>query len=496
MPRFQLSPTQLGLFCTMFVAPLLLTSSIAPCLVGADQPPKTAASSSESAADACFCKIDSGVLEDCPCTTDAVKSFNYDLHPKVIEVLGHNYFRYFQVNFNKPCKFWANGDGQCGNKNCAIKPCPVQEVPPQVLNHKDEVKIESKTRKTNEKKSSEGLYDYFHTWIHNLAPMVEPVLESLRTFVSDYTPESFWRDDTKEVDTVCEGDPLPDYSRVDTALPKDSSTAYMLNEFCTLDPLEMAGSDSCDYIDLLANEEKYTGYKGKSANRIWEKIYSDLCFKLKDGNDDEQCLEEKTFFRIVSGLHTSISIHLCSNYLLQEEQPMLGRPAVWGPNKQEFHRRFEPALTQNQGPNWLMNVYYLYLVELRAIAKAGDQLASLKFGDDAETRAAVGKIVAAAQSFQHNFNESQLFAGDRAKSELIGQFKEKFREISYMMDCMGCERCKVWGKLQVTGIGTALKILFTPSTELRLTRHEVVALLNGFGRVSTSIKQLDNFRTK
>ena len=72
-----------------------------------------------------------------------------------------------------------------------------------------------------------------------------------------------------------------------------------------------------------------------------------------------------------------------------------------------------------------MNVYYLYLVELRAIAKAGDQLASLKFGDDAETRAAVGKIVAAAQSFQHNFNESQLFAGDRAKSELIGQFKVK-----------------------------------------------------------------------
>ena len=87
MPRLQLSPTQLGLFCTMFVAPLLFTSSIAPCLVGADQPPKTAASGSGSAADACFCKIDSGVLEDCPCTTDAVKNFNYDLHPKVCYVI-------------------------------------------------------------------------------------------------------------------------------------------------------------------------------------------------------------------------------------------------------------------------------------------------------------------------------------------------------------------------------------------------------------------------
>jgi len=51
-----------------------------------------------------------------------------------------------------------------------------------------------------------------------------------------------------------------------------------------------------------------------------------------------------------------------------------------------------------------------------------------------------------------------------------------------------------WGKLQVTGIGTALKILFTPLEEIRLTRHEVVALVNAFGRVSTSLIELEKFR--
>lgn len=32
---------------------------------------------------------------------------------------------------------------------------------------------------------------------------------------------------------------------------------------------------------------------------------------------------------------------------------------------------------------------------------------------------------------------------------------------SAIMDCVGCEKCRLWGKLQVLGLGTALKILFT-----------------------------------
>jgi hypothetical protein len=33
--------------------------------------------------------------------------------------------------------------------------------------------------------------------------------------------------------------------------------------------------------------------------------------------------------------------------------------------------------------------------------------------------------------------------------------------ISAIMDCVGCEKCRLWGKLQVLGLGTALKILFS-----------------------------------
>ena len=76
------------------------------------------------------------------------------------------------------------------------------------------------------------------------------------------------------------------------------------------------------------------------------------------------------------------------------------------------------------------------------------------------------------------------------------------------MDCVSCDKCKLWGKLQINGLGTALKILFSDSEEqnsekiegendaasLTLSRNEIVSLFNAFGRISTSIQQLEQFR--
>ena len=36
-----------------------------------------------------------------------------------------------------------------------------------------------------------------------------------------------------------------------------------------------------------------------------------------------------------------------------------------------------------------------------------------------------------------------------------------FHNITRIMDCVGCEKCKMWAKLQLLGIATSLKILFS-----------------------------------
>ena len=60
------------------------------------------------------------------------------------------------------------------------------------------------------------------------------------------------------------------------------------------------------------------GYSGESANRIWRSIYEENCFLKKHKNSifslDSMCYEERLFYRSISGLHSSIYIHLCAFY--------------------------------------------------------------------------------------------------------------------------------------------------------------------------------------
>lgn len=52
------------------------------------------------------------------------------------------------------------------------------------------------------------------------------------------------------------------------------------------------------------------------------------------------------------------------------------------------------------------------------------------------------------------------------------------------MDCVGCEKCRLWGKLQVLGLGTALKILFSVNGQ-----EDVRQTVSTFSRISLETKR-------
>ena len=307
------------------------------------------------------------------------------------------------------------------------------------------------------------------------------------------------------------------------------------DNFCILDD----NQEGAEYVDLLLNPESkflkmkntlntiriialflgYTGYQGKSAHRIWETIYLENCFKSQDSKRrssylsliDSQslrdaCLEERVFYRMISGLHTSINIHLCANYLLSEKSSAIDFASpngVWGPNLKEFKRRFSPETTNGLGETWLRNLYFAYIIELRAIAKIAPLLKNEEFytgfdKEDKEVQLAVKDLLNVIESFPSHFDESLMFNG--ASSKLKIEFREKFLNITRIMDCVGCDKCRLWGKLQTQGMGTALKILFSGKFEhdvernnfimisdpnkqhFKLRRTEIVSLFNAFGR--------------
>lgn len=59
----------------------------------------------------------------------------------------------------------------------------------------------------------------------------------------------------------------------------------------------------------------------------------------------------------------------CSNSLLSVSSSDSWFQKKWGHNVSEFRQRFDSELTAGEGPKRLRNVYFLYLIELRALAK-------------------------------------------------------------------------------------------------------------------------------
>lgn len=135
---------------------------------------------------------------------------------------------------------------------------------------------------------------------------------------------------------------------------------------------------------MYAGNKVFSSYSGPPAHRVWESIYRENCFRpkksldfnsyIQNGKLNKLCLEERVFYRVISGLHASINTHLCAKYLLSEGLSLTDPKGKWGPNLQEFVRRFSPETTNNEGPNWLRNLYFIYLVELRALNKAAPYL--------------------------------------------------------------------------------------------------------------------------
>lgn len=302
-----------------------------------------------------------------------------------------------------------------------------------------------------------------------------------------------------------------------------------------------------DYVSLTQNPERFTGYSGEGAWQVWNAIYSENCFakssfphsanlgqsssnwppgpaqqdfkqilsaagrhaQLQQWGKEEkkevfvpntayegedECLEKRVFYRVISGMHASISAHLCWDFLNQST-------GEWQPNVACYKSRL------HDHPERISNLYFNYALVTRAIAKLGPYLQKPDYtfctgdpSEDAATRAKVLEVTERAASVPQTLDESLMFVNGEGPS-LKEDFRNRFRNVSRMMDCVGCDKCRLWGKVQTNGYGTALKVLFEfdnnkDDVELPpLRRSEIVALFNTYARLSNSLNAIGKFRT-
>ncbi|KAF3450542.1 hypothetical protein FNV43_RR06629 [Rhamnella rubrinervis] len=183
------------------------------------------------------------------------------------------------------------------------------------------------------------------------------------------------------------------------------------------------------YVNLQLNPERYTGYTGPSARKEFG-----MPFTQKTAPNEERIL-----YKLISGLHSSITVHLAADYLLDE--------------------------ATNSATDYLEHAEY----------DTGNPIEDLK------TKSLIKQLL---------YNP-----------KLQAACPLPFDEANALMDCVGCEKCRLWGKLQVLGLGTALKsssLLMARQTWVRLfllfqpaaaaAKEQVIALLNLLNRLSESVK--------
>ncbi|GFR42593.1 hypothetical protein Agub_g3523, partial [Astrephomene gubernaculifera] len=433
------------------------------------------------------CRLSGHVDECCNCTYQDVDRLNARLHPLLRRLVRTAFFRYFKVNIYCDCPLWPD-DSMCSLRACSVCECEQEEVP-QPWRQQEE----------------EGFCD------------------------------------TNTCAAELDG-------RVNSSMDRDTAARLLnlkgwrgFNNPWMSEP-EGASEEEYLYVNLLINPERYTGYAGEHAHRIWNAIYSQSCFQnpaappppapaalaaatgaeldseaaengtalaptpspsSSDGSAaaaegaGEWCPEKRVFYRLISGMHASISAHISANYLLDEER------GVWGHNLTDFrHRLGTPALRSR-----VENLYFAYLFVLRAVMKAGPLLARYEYdtglaGEDAETAELVKQLVGSpdlGSACPMPFDEGRLWKGGEGLA-LREELRGAFVNITRIMDCVGCEKCKLWGKLQTLGVATALKVLFSSSdcsgalptspalSTLVLERNEVIALVNLLERFSASIQ--------
>ena len=420
------------------------------------------------------------IVSDACASFSTLDAINHALTPSLKTITqSTDFFAYYRLNLYDqqcPVKAWDDGTGTCGNIACKVDTLENEKDIPVIWRAEELSKLEGP------KAAHPGKQ------LQKERGSQRPLQGTLGENVGESC--------VVEYDDECD--------ERDYCVPEDESSTA-----------------KGDYVSLVDNPERFTGYAGSD---VWDAIYKENCFSkepplgslpekfdssniFQAANDlrsiihkntpstelelDDECLEKRVFHRIISGMHASISTHICFDYLNQTT-------GTWGPNLQCYQDRLASH------PERVSNLYFDYAILLRAVTKLRTYLKNYTFcsGDisqDLATKSKILHLADTAASHPPIFDENTMFQNPDVSGGLKEDFRNRFRNVSRLMECVGCDKCRLWGKLQTVGYGTALKVLFEYD-ELKngenppLRRTELVALVNTLDRVSSSLTALNKMR--
>ena len=320
------------------------------------------------------CKAPTGPLDDAQCDVNAVESANSkQLHSIFEELANTTYFRLMHININGTCRFFNKAVAEAKCSAGAPAPptpdfgysaalfSPVEEPPALCSLSAGGSEIESAEGKSSvggdggssvpdtagggKDKTISFDMSFLKNPLSILGAWADTDTTPLTNPVDRTISENEGRSLLEQKDESCNDPSLPDF---------------------WLDMCRNIPTDASEYINLQLNPERWTGYNG---SHVWNAIYHENCF-AKMGELDEMCYEERVLYRLLSGMHASVNIHISDKFYPPSKAK---NRTQWESNPQRFMEQY------GNKPEYLKNLYFSFVVMLRALRRAGPYLYNLPF---------------------------------------------------------------------------------------------------------------------
>ena len=238
------------------------------------------------------------------------------------------------------------------------------------------------------------------------------------------------------------------------------------------------------YINLLKNPEGYTGYRGA---HIWNAIFKENCYS---DSYSSLCVEDKIFSNIFMGWLVNTNFQIGCNFRNRNTNDKYINIS-YVTTKFLYHK------------DKIDYLFFLYSLMLKAVNKAIPYLLEYDYSSGNKTEDQMTlKII--KEIFRYELQNIDLiedsfkdtieyFENNFISSNKIPTLIIRFRNISSIIDCVTCSKCRMHAKLEVFGIATMLKIMFASSSEeLKkfMSRNELVSFINLFAKLSKSVNNV------
>lgn len=206
-------------------------------------------------------------------------------------------------------------------------------------------------------------------------------------------------------------------------------------------------------VDLVQAKQIHSGYKNNAAN-IWNEIYNEA----KPGT---------SLYKLISGIHYSITLHIAVFY--KYIMCKYWSNPIFYYNRKNFE-------------HYSNLVFAFKVVKYALISLKGANLkCSLELSkSDLEKLLVLKNLIKALE-------------GDLPNDFGLVEYQDQMQVIKKLLNCIECDLCKLWGKIQFNGLETALDII--AGYKQRVTGNELIMLLNLFYKLSSSLiynEKLDN----